>query len=147
MVPAAKRARSGELALGDLAQQEVAEDLDALRGPEFFGIDEIAVDPRTLELGQDAHQAGRFLRHVFRQRGEAEAALHRAEDRIDTVDFEDRPTLIGVALATGPQQPVDILDRRFRRVIALDHDGKAVPFLGALWKFMPLYVGGAGLEL
>src|SRR5690242_11053272 len=65
------------LAFGDLAQKEVAEDLDALRVPKLFRVHEIGVDARPLEFRQHAHQGARFEGHEFRQRGKAKSALHR----------------------------------------------------------------------
>ena len=42
-----------ELLSPDLANEEVAEDGDALRMPEFLGIDEEGVEFRALDLGDD----------------------------------------------------------------------------------------------
>ena len=51
---------SNSLAFGlrDLAEEEIAEDLDSLGAAELLRIDEIGVDPRALELRQHLDQVG-----------------------------------------------------------------------------------------
>ena len=51
--------RSAVAAFGDFAQEEVAEDGDALGVAQLFGIDEIGLDLGALQLRQDADEVGR----------------------------------------------------------------------------------------
>src|SRR6516162_5268678 len=78
-------------ALGDLAQEEIAEDLNALRIPELLRIDKISIDSRTFNLGEDSDQVRGALDHELRQGCQPQPGLRRPLDGVDVVDREGRP--------------------------------------------------------
>src|SRR6516225_5651938 len=78
-------------ALGDLAQEEIAEDLNALRIPELLWIYKISIDSRTFNLGQDSDQVRGALDHELRQGCQPQPGLRRPLDGVDVVDRERGP--------------------------------------------------------
>src|SRR6516225_11346355 len=79
------------LALGDLAQEEIAEDLDALRISQLLWIDKISIDSRTFNLGEDSDQVRGTLDHELRQGRQPQPSLRRPLDGVDVVDRERGP--------------------------------------------------------
>src|SRR5215469_5159962 len=77
-------------ALGDLAQEKIAEDLNALRISQLLWIYKISIDSRSFNLGQDSDQIRGTLDHELRQGREPQPGLRRPLDGIDVVDRERR---------------------------------------------------------
>src|SRR6516225_8170477 len=83
--------RTLAFALGDLAQEKIAEDLDALRIPQLLWIDKISIDSRTFNLGEDSDQVRGTLDHELRQGRQPQPGLRRPLDGVDVVDRERGP--------------------------------------------------------
>src|SRR5215469_9370748 len=132
-------------ALGDLAQEEIAEYLNALRIPELLWIHKISIDSRTFNLGEDSDQVRGALDHEFRQGREPQPGLRRPLDRIDIIDREGRAAAL-LTLGAEAHQEIGIRHRRASR-LAIDDDLVVIELLRRLRQAVALDVGGGGIDV
>jgi len=73
-----------------LLQQEVAKHSDPLRMSQFFGINEVRINRRSLEFWQNPNDPGMIVHRVIRQSSNAQPAFDGLDHAIDIVNLQNR---------------------------------------------------------
>src|SRR6266567_2656305 len=98
------RLKSSEIPLLRFRNQEVAEDLNARNGFEFFRVHEEGVEGEIVKIAEQLHQAAVLLDQIVRKHRDAEPALTGAQQTEHVVDRQPRLTR-SLAVAACVDEP------------------------------------------
>src|SRR6202040_378782 len=108
------------------------------RGAQLFRVNEIGLDRRTRELGQNTNQLAMLARYEIRESSDPQPAEHSPQHGIEIVYGEDRLALLA-ELGAGLEQPIDVLHRR-AGVFAVENQPGLVEGLRVFVTPVPLVV-------